>query len=99
MEVISIESVAYKSIMDRLENLELYFKHIAKQQPLFDGLLDLNETIQLLKVSKRTLQSYRDDGIITYHQVGNKIYFRQSEIELFLKKHTRKAFKNPPNFI
>src|SRR3989339_968619 len=95
MEVITIESEAFRQLISRMENLESYVKHIVKQQPLSEQWLDIEETCQLLKISKRTLQGYRDQGIITYSQVSGKIYVSASAIEEHLRNHTRKAFKKP----
>ena len=93
MEVITIQSEAFQQLLNRLDNMESFFKHIAKQQPLSEQWLDIEETCLLLKISKRTLQGYRDQGIITYSQIGGKIYVSASAIEEHLKNHTRKAFK------
>ena len=99
MEVITIQSDAFQQLMSRLESLENYFKHIARQQPMSDVWLDIEETCKLLKVSKRTLQSYRDEGILSFSQVGGKIYFSASVLEEHLKNHTRKAFKKIDKFL
>lgn len=99
MEVITIQSEAFQQIINKIDSLENCVKHIAKQQPLSEAWLDIEETCQLLKVSKRTLQSYRDEGILSFSQVSGKIYFSASNIEEHLRKHVRKAFKkNNPLF-
>lgn len=95
MEVITITSEAFQQLMSRLESMENYFKHIARQQPLSEPLLDIEEACKLLKVSKRTLQNYRDDGILTFSQVGGKIYFTASAIEEHIRNHTKKAVNKP----
>jgi hypothetical protein len=89
MEVITIQSDAFQAIMDRLEAMESYFK------PLSEGWLDIDETCKLLKISKRTLQGYRDGGLLTFSQIGGKIYISAGAIEEFLRSHTRKAFVKP----
>jgi 3-methyladenine DNA glycosylase Tag len=99
MEVITITSEAFELLVKRLDSLEEYFKHVAKKQPMSDVWLDIQETCTLLRISKRTLQGYRDQGIITYSQVGGKIYMSASAIEEHLKNHTRKAFKKPEKFL
>jgi len=99
MEVITITSEAFQKLVERLDSLETYFKNVAKQQPLSEAWLDNQEVCKLLKVSKRTLQNYRDEGIITYSQVKGKIYISASAIEEHLKNHSRKAFKKPEKFI
>ena len=41
-----------------------------------------NEDIcKLLQISKRTLQSYKDNIILPYSQIGRKCYYRVSDIE------------------
>ncbi|NVO02918.1 MAG: helix-turn-helix domain-containing protein [Bacteroidetes bacterium] len=99
MEVIVMESETFKQIIERLENLEAYFKHIAKIQPLSQNWLDVNETCKLFKISKRTLQNYREEGLITYSQKGSKIYFSAKAIEEFLENHSYKAFRKPKIYV
>ena len=48
----------------------------------------------LLKISKRTAQHYRDAGMISFAQVGNKIYYKVADIDELLNKHYNKAFKS-----
>jgi len=49
------------------------------------------EVCRLLMISKRTLQSYRDRGILPFAQIGRKIYYKASEIDDFLERHHIKA--------
>lgn len=49
--------------------------------------LDITDTAKWLKVSPRTLQTYRDQGMIPYSQIGAKIYFRLQDLQEFLMKH------------
>jgi len=99
MEVITITSEAFQQLVTRLDSLENYFKHVARKQPMSEVWLDIQETCKLLKVSKRTLQGYRDEGFLSYSQVKGKIYISASAIEEHLKNHTRKAFKKPEKFL
>lgn len=46
--------------------------------------LTLEEARQLLNVSPKTFQKYRDNGIIPFSQFGRKIYFKRKDIEDFL---------------
>jgi hypothetical protein len=92
MEVITIEKEAFKQIMDKLQSLEdRYIKmKIDAQTPLSERWLDNQDILLLLKISKRTLQSYRDERKIPYTQIGAKIYYKASDVEKFLKKNYRK---------
>lgn len=46
----------------------------------------------LLGVSTRTLQNWRDKGIIDYTQVGNKIYYTEQDIQQMLDNNKKVAF-------
>lgn len=89
MNVITIESEAFKQIMDKLQSLEERFikLKVDAQTPLSDRWLDNQDILLLLKISKRTLQAYRDERKIPFSQVGNKIYYKASDVEKFLKKN------------
>lgn len=92
MNVITIESEAFKQIIDKLQGLEDKFikMKIDAQTPLSERWLDNQDIMLLLKISKRTLQAYRDDRKIPFSQVGNKIYYKASDVEKFLKKNYNK---------
>ena len=93
MHVITIESEAFRQIMDKIQSLDEKFVEMKMeaQSPLSERWLDNQEVILLLKVSKRTLQSYRDESKIPFSQIGNKLYYRASDVDKFLKKSYRKA--------
>ena len=93
MEVITIQSDAFQQIISKLDSLEANVKHIARQQPLSEPWLDIAETCSLLNVSKRTLQTYRDNGTLSFSKIGGKIYFNATDVEEHLKKHYKKAFR------
>lgn len=92
MEVITIEKEAFKQIMDKLQSLEDRFikLKIDAQTPLSERWLDNQDVLLLLKISKRTLQSYRDERRIPFTQIGHKIYYKASDVEKFLKKNYQK---------
>ncbi|WP_289226789.1 helix-turn-helix domain-containing protein [uncultured Bacteroides sp.] len=46
-----------------------------------------------LKVSRRTLQDYRNEGRIPYIQLGGKILYRESDIEKMLLDGYRSAYR------
>lgn len=45
-----------------------------------------------LKVSRRSLQDYRNNGILPYTQVGGKILYRASDIERTLMDGYKEAY-------
>lgn len=48
--------------------------------------LDNQDVIMLLDVSQRTLQSYRDRGVLPYSQIGHKCYYKLADVKLLLEK-------------
>lgn len=60
----------------RIEEILKYYR------PLMNGEIYLSgpDVCELLHISKRTLQQYRDDKILPYIQIGGKIIFKQSDI-------------------
>lgn len=57
---------------------------------LTDRWLDNQEVMELLKISPRTLQSYRDQGILPYSRLGDgssKFYYKASQVEELLERN------------
>jgi len=52
-----------------------------------DKPLDNQDVSQLLHVSHRTLQRYRTDGLLPFFKLGQKIYYRTSDIREFVYKN------------
>jgi len=43
--------------------------------------LDNQDVCQLLNISKRTLQTLRDNGTLAYTQISHKIYYKPEDVE------------------
>ena len=52
-----------------------------------DEWLSPEEARQILGVSPKTWQNYRDRGIIPFSQTGRKIYVLRSDLDNYLKSH------------
>lgn len=78
--------------MDRLmENMESLSENY---KPVLGGerFLTDKELSGMLKVSRRSLQDYRNEGRIPYIQLGGKILYRESDIEQVLKNGYRETY-------
>ena len=73
-------------VVDRLKKIEeiLALKQRSHPDEVF---FDNQEFIQVMNISKRTAQAWRDEGIISYSQVGSKMYYRLADILALLEKH------------
>lgn len=87
MSLITIESEAFQKLMNKLEAIESKLASQKEFTPLSEKWLDNQDVCQLLHISKRTLQHYRDTGVIPYSQIGSKIYYRAADVEEHLKNH------------
>ena len=43
-------------------------------------LLDMEETVEILKVSKVTIHNWKKKGFIKSYKVGRKLYFKKAEL-------------------
>lgn len=79
---------------ERIENI---LKRLDEQMTIVVANLKLNEKIdpedvffdnqefmKLMNISKRTAQEWRNKKVIEFSQVGNKIYYRLSDIQKLL---------------
>lgn len=76
-------------LLDGIENF------VANSRPTLGGerFLTDREVSARLKVSRRTLQDYRNEGRIAYIQLGGKILYRESDIERMLADGYRSAYR------
>ncbi len=78
-----------KSALEKLEDRS------CECRPMLKGerYLTDREVSQRLKISRRTLQDYRNDGRISYLLLGGKVLYRESDIERMLDDAYRPAFR------
>jgi len=52
-----------------------------------NGWLDNQAVCQILNISKRSLQTFRDKGLIPYSQIGHKCFYKQEDVKEFLERN------------
>jgi len=68
----------------------------ALNKPVIDKPIDIIDNAQfinLMGISQKTAQTWRDTGIISFSQIGNKIYYRISDLQKLLDKNYSNAYK------
>jgi hypothetical protein len=78
-----------QAILDRLTALENLLKE--KQIKQMKIILDNQEFIQVMNISKRLAQRWRDAEMISYSMVGNKIYYNLTDVHAMLNTYYKKA--------
>ena len=69
-----------------LKKLERYY---STARPMLGGEVYLTgeEVCSQLRLSTRTLQEYRNAGILPFYKIGGKILYNQSDIQTLLERH------------
>jgi hypothetical protein len=81
-----------------LENFRLLLAKIERLQSALDKIsvnqtdsnepwLDNAQVCKELRISRRQLQNYRDQGTLPYSKFGNKIYYRREDINAHLMRN------------
>lgn len=81
MDIVAIESKTFEQIKQRFEDFSQQVKNLYRNNQDKEKWLGNEDVCEFLQISKRTLQSYRDNGILPYSQIGRKCYYRVSDIE------------------
>ena len=88
MEVITIETQAFKDLMSKVDTI---FDYVISQQTNDedddDSWVDSYEVCTFLKISDRTLQRLRSDNKISYSRIRGKNYYKISEVRRMLKEN------------
>jgi hypothetical protein len=87
-------------LLERIEILEKKIDRLTRRQNCLKGddLLDTQDLCLLLKASKRTLQRYRKNGLLPFHCIRGKVYYKLSDIHSFIRNSFQpaKGKNNPP---
>lgn len=88
MEVIAIQ----KSTLDEMKNelrelLEMTESATKKYTPIFkeEKWLDNQEVCLMMDITKRTLQTYKDKGLLPYSKLNRKNYYKRSDVQALLE--------------
>ena len=91
-EIVNKETPEMKQLVSGIKEMIKRLKEISEtHRPLFGGEIYLTrrEVCERLFISPRTLQDYRDKGIIPYTQIAGKILYRLSDINNLLQENYR----------
>jgi len=91
MEITNIETMAFETMMAKFEVLAEKVETLCRAcgDRSMEKWLDNQEVCQILNISKRTLQTYRDNGTLPFSQIGHKMYYRPQDVEQLInsQKH------------
>jgi len=85
MEVITIESQAFKDLTAKINTIAKFVSALqTEENNPDDEWVDSYEVCTFLKISERTLQRLRSNGIINYTILTGKSYYTIGEIKRML---------------
>lgn len=90
LKYINKETPEMKQLISGIQEVSRRIREIAQtHRPLFGGEIYLTgrEVCERLFISPRTLQDYRDKGIIPYTQIAGKILYKLSDIDRLLQEN------------
>lgn len=90
MEIITLESSAYKELIGRIERISSYIEKREKQKEErskeTNVWLTTRQVMAMLNISERTLQRMRNAGRITYSFAGHNCRYHIEEVERFIRE-------------
>ena len=87
---LNMDSDEMQVVLSAIRSVSKRIKDVAETyKPLFGGehFLTGKEVCERLYISPRTLQDYRDKGIIPYTQFAGKILYKASDLERLLEEY------------
>ena len=90
MEIIAIEKETFRQMKQSFEVFTRSVKELCGKDRNHEKWLGNAEVCKLLQISPRSLQSYRDSGILPYTQIGRKIYYSATDVERMMNQLSTK---------
>lgn len=84
MEVIAIESKTFELLTNRFDAFAKQIKQWCGTEKSGSKWLDNQDVCNLLNISKRTLQYYRNTGKLSFSQISSKCYYKAFDVEKLL---------------
>ena len=95
-ELIMGHNAGVKKVLESMKEVLVMYKNVTgNYRPMLNGerYLTDREVSEILKVSRRTLQEYRNDGILPYILLGGKVLYRERDLEDVLEKCYHPAYR------
>ena len=86
--LITRDSDVFTELMSKIKTMENRIEMMTEANLFSAGKwINGDLTMQKLGISRRTLQNYRDNGILPYSTVGGKFYYSIKDIEELMMKN------------
>lgn len=91
MGILNVDTRQVSSLASKIEALKKQVRSLQQQseEKRLKPWLDAQDVCMMLNISTRTLQNYRDKGMLAYSLVSGKCYYRPEDIESLILKNRR----------
>ncbi|MFI3328691.1 MAG: helix-turn-helix domain-containing protein [Rikenellaceae bacterium] len=91
MEIKNVDARAWETITAKLERLNSLMDRLTnkladKEQKEW---LDNQDVCEILNISKRTLQTYRDSGKLAYSQINHKVFYKAKDVQQLITENKK----------
>lgn len=90
MEAIILTKDQFNQLISKIDDINERLQNTNPRRT--ETYLNNKQFMEMLGVSLRTVQTWRDEGKIAFSQVGNKIYYKLSDVEKFMQEYRNEAF-------
>ncbi len=83
MKIINIDAQTFEEMIEKFNAFTRKVDSICdrhRDKGLQDWI-DNQDVCTILNISKRSLQTYRDNGTLPYTQIGHKMYYKPEDVE------------------
>ena len=89
MEIVCIEKKAFDEICSHLSEFEDRLNRLCNLSQGFalKNWMDNQDVCKILRISKRTLQVYREKGLIPFARIKHKIFYKPDDIQRFIESN------------
>ena len=86
MNIVNIDAETFEAMLSKLEDFASRMEYLCRLHGDRDmkEWLDNQDVCQLLNISKRTLQTLRDNGTLAYTQINHKTYYKAEDVKKIL---------------
>ena len=91
MEYVAIEKSEYEQLLCSIKKAAMEIRAIAEECSVNSEWVENGELAEILGISKRQLQGYRERGVLGFSTIGRKIYYRRADVEKLIKINTIKG--------
>ena len=89
MEIVCIDKKAFDEMCNHFSEFEDRVNRLCatRKDLALNSWMDNQDVCEVLRISKRTLQVYREKGLIPFARIKHKIFYKPEDIQRFIESN------------